>query len=55
MQMPTDNNQTEHRDHKGRVRRTGEAKGVCNAIERTTLSTKQTPQGSKGLNCQPKK
>jgi hypothetical protein len=52
MRMLTANHQTEPRVPSGRVRgRTEGAEGDCNPIERTTISTSQTPQG---LNYQPK-
>jgi hypothetical protein len=55
MQMYTAKHWIEHRDSNGKVRaRTIGAEGVCNPIERTTISTNQTPQSSHGLNHQPK-
>ena len=49
------NHWTEHRVPSGEVgERTEGAEGVCNHIERTTMSTNQIHQSSQGLNHQPK-
>jgi hypothetical protein len=49
------NHGTEYGVLNGGVReKTEEAKGVCNPIGRTTISTNQTPQSSQGLNHQAK-
>ena len=46
---------TEHGDPNGKVRaRTVVAEGVCNPIERTTISTNKTLQSFPRLNYQPK-
>jgi hypothetical protein len=55
MQLFAANHWTVHRDPNGEVReRTQGAEGVCNPIGRITISTKQNPQSSQGLNHQPK-
>jgi hypothetical protein len=55
MQMIAANHQAEHMDPNGGIRqRTEGAKEGCNPIGRTTISSKQTPQSSHGLNHQPK-
>jgi hypothetical protein len=38
----------------GKDWRKGRTEGVCNSIERTTVSTNQIPKSSQGLNHQPK-
>jgi hypothetical protein len=54
-QMVAANHWTEHRVPNGAVReRTEGAKGVCNPIGRTTISTTRPTQSSQGLNHQPK-
>ena len=53
--MLTANHWTEHWVPKEGVReRTEGAEGVCNTIERTTISTNHSPQSSQGLSHQPK-
>ena len=51
--MLSANHKTEHKAPNGSVReRTEGAEGDFNPIERTTISTNQTPQISQGLNHQ---
>jgi len=55
MWMLAANHWTEHGDPNGGIRvMTEGAKGVCNLIGRTTISNKQVPQSSQGLNHQTK-
>jgi hypothetical protein len=45
------NHQIEHRDHnEGIMGRTDGSEGVCNPMGRGTISTKQMPLSSQGLN-----
>ena len=55
MWMLVANHQNEHGDLNGGVRERIEgAEGVCNLIERTTISTNQIPQSTQELNHLPK-
>ena len=55
MWMLAVNHRTEHRDPNGGAKeRTEGAEGVYNPIGKTTISTNQTPQSSKGLKHQPR-
>jgi hypothetical protein len=55
MRMLAANHRIEHRAPNGGVGgRIEGAEGVCNPIERATISSNQTTQSSQGLNCQRK-